>query len=311
LPAAAAPEASLGAARQRYLAADVEGCLALVADDALVDRALARGDRAGAARLLLWRVACRVAGEQRALAERDAAELAAFGLSVPPDARDVSPDIENLLDRAVQRAANARGSELEVSVDVPRATVRLDGRDATCTAPCVMRAPNGVHVVSASADGARSVTRRVTLEGAPKRLTISLPKAPPDVAADQWRSRYESTSEEQSAESARLLSVAVPARYLVLLSRGETSSGERLRGLLYFDGGVRARAESVGSAASRDDAPAKVLSELLHESKLFSSTPLLKSPWFWTAAVGTAVLASVATYFAVRSPDERTEVRLR
>lgn len=301
----------LGEVRKKYLAADVQGCLDLVGTDERIEALLASRDRTGAARALFWRVACHVAGEQAALAERDAATFAALRLRVPPDARDASPDVENTLDHALQRAANEPEAELEVSVDAPRATVRLDGRDETCIAPCVMRAPRGMHVVSASADGKLAATRHVSLTEARQRLSIALPSAPPDVAAAQWRGRYQATANEQSAESARLLGLAVPARYLVLLSPEREGSEARLRGILYYDKEIRARAERVGADSPSSEVASHVVDELLHRSKLVESKPLVSSPLFWVAVVGTAAAASVVSYLVLSTPEERTEVRLR
>lgn len=306
-----AEASGLGEARKRYLAADVQGCLELAGSDERVEALVASRDRVSAARVLFWRVACHVAGEQRALAERDAAMFAALQLRVPADARDASPDVENTLDRAIQRAANETELELEISVDAPRATVRIDGRDETCIAPCVTRLPRGAHVVSANADGTVGATRHVTLTEPHQKVSIALPSAPTDVAAGQWRVRYEATTNEQSAESARLLALAVPARYLVLLSPEREASQTRLRGFLYFDKEIRARAERVGAASPSSEAATHVIDELLHRSNLVESKPLVSSPLFWAAVAGTAALASVVTYFALRTPDERTEVRLR
>lgn len=304
----AAEEATrLGAVRQKYLAADVDGCLQELGSDTRVDALLAARDRDNAARLSFWRVACRIAGDQRAAAEAEAAAFAALELRMPPDARDASPEVENLIDQAIQRVSNTPSVQLEVSANVDRASVWLDGRSESCLAPCVLEATAGSHVISVTADGVLPVTLRARF-GAPRRkLTVTLPSAPPDVAATQWRARYESSSEEQSVESARLLSIAVPARYLVLLS----PEREKLRGLLYFDRRIQGRAEVLGAAASSDKAPAKVIEELLHQGKLVESKPLLARPLFWIVAVGTAALASTVTYFVLRDPPDRTEVRVQ
>lgn len=306
LATAAVESPPLGAVRKKYLAADIDGCLDLLGDDARLDALLAAHDRATAARVLFWRIACHVAGDHRAAAERDAASFAALGLRMPLDARDASPDVENLIDRATQRATNVPAVDVEVTANTPRTVVRVDGREESCIAPCAVKVSPGAHVVTASADGAIPATVRVLVESSKKDVSMTLASAPPDVAATQWRARYESTTEEQSADSARLLSAAVPSRYLVVLS----SERSRLRGLVYFDREVQARAESVGASTSAD-APSKVIDELLHRSKLIESKSLFSSPLFWGVAAGVAVAASVVTYFVLRDPPERTEVFVR
>jgi hypothetical protein len=303
-------ETRFGDVRKKYLAADVDGCLSLLGGDERVERLLGLRDRTNAARLLFWRVACRVAGDQRAAADADASTFATLDLRIPADARDASPEVENIIDRAVQRSANEPAYELAVRVGVPRARVRLDGMEETCIAPCVIKARRGMHVVSASADGAIPISQRVELDAPKKEVAMTLASAPPAVAATQWRRRYEGTSDEQSADSARLLALAVPSRYLVLLSPEQDASRKRLRGLLYFDADVRARAEQV-STSSPAEGTEKVVDELLHQSKLVESPSILKSPLFWTVAIATAAAASVVTYLLLSPPEDRTEVKLR
>jgi hypothetical protein len=299
-----------GDVRKRYLAADVEGCLSLLGGPDRVDQLLEARDRASAARLLFWRVACHVAGDQRSDAASDAAVFAALELKMPPDARDASPEVENVIDQAVQRASNEPLTELLVSASGPRAVIRLDGGDDTCVAPCVLKARRGAHVLTVTGDGVLPVTRRVELDATSRKsLAITFTSAPPAVAATQWRRRYEGTADEQSAESARLLSIAVPARYLVLLSPEQDAARTRLRGLLWFEGNVRARSEQVEARA--DEAAPKVVRELLYRSKLAESPSILKSPWFWAAVVGVAATASAVTYFLLTPPSEKTEVRVR
>lgn len=309
LAADVAPPAPLGEVRKRYLAADVEGCLALLGGDDRIDRLLASRDRPGAARVLFWRTACHLAGDQRGPAERDAGQFAALELRMPPDARDASPDVENIIDRAVQRAASEARSELTVTTNVFRAEVRIDGRDETCVSPCVIGCSRGRHVVSVLAPGSLPVTTTLAVDQRTARVKVDLPVAPANVAAAQWRSRFETSPEEQSNESARVLSLAVPARYLVLLSPTGDGARPRVRGLLYFDAAVRARAE--GQGRSSGDAASSAIAELLHEGKLVEATPLYKSPLFWAAVAATAAGASVATYLLLREPAERTEIRVQ
>ncbi|MCW5833098.1 MAG: hypothetical protein KIS78_11910 [Labilithrix sp.] len=304
--ASAGDPTNIGLVRKKYMAADVDGCLAALGDDARLVSLLGAQDRDNAARYLFWRVACRVAGDQITAAESDASTFAVLGLRMPPDARDASPDVENLIDRAIQRVANTESAEVEVTANAPRASIRIDGREDSCIAPCVIKAPLGTHLLGATADGALPAMRRVAFDAPRKKIEVTMPSAPPDVAATQWRTRYESMSEEQSIESARLLSVAVPARYLVLLSPERS----KIRGLLYFDREVRGRAEVVGHDATSPKAPSKLVDELLHQGKLVESKPLWSSPIFWLATIGTAAIASTVTYVVLRDPPERTVVRV-
>lgn len=299
----------LAEVRASYLAADIEKCLALLGSDERVHRLLAARDRLAAARTLFWRVACHLAGDQTGQAERDARSFAALELRMPPDVRDASPDVENLLDRVVQSAGKEPRAELAVESSAPRTEVRIDGRDETCIAPCVIACTRGTHVVSATGEGVLSVTTTTEVDRPRAELKLALPAAPASVAGTQWRSRYEGRGEEQSPDSARLLALAVPARYLVLLTPAGDATQPKVRALLYHDAAVRARAE--GSGTTSASASVTAIEELLHEGKLVESKPLYKSVFFWTAVAVAAAAASVTTYFAVRAPDERTEVRVR
>lgn len=296
-----APPVQLGEVRSRYLAADVDGCLALVDSDAALEGLLVRGDRSTAARMLFWRVACHLAAEQSTAADAAARTFAALGLAMPADARDASPDVENCIDRALQRVANETLDALVVESNV-ESVVHLDGLPEGCPTPCTLHAAPGFHVVRIRAEGHLEQSRRVRLESPRAQLSVTLAKAPPKLAAAEWQQRYAGTALEQSASSARLLAMATPARYLVLL----TASSTHTRGLLFFDADVRARAERSGPHAA-----GAVVDELLHRGKLIESKSVLKSPWFWLSVVGAAAAAATLTFVVLQSPEQRTEVRIR
>lgn len=297
-PAPALPQERIAAARKAYVNADFTKCLEQVDDDAALTAALGQGDRPTAARVLLWRVACNVGAGKLEPARRQAAQLAVSSLQVPAEAGSVSPEVEAVIARAFTEVAALRPIPLQVG-GTRDATVLLDGRPTGCTTPCTLEVLEGAHVLRLNADGHESAVRLVRVEAPRAELTVELAPAAPELAAAQWSTRYRSASDADGAGSVKLLSTALRASRLILLS-AEGGSGGKLQALLAEDGAVTARAE-------RSDLEG-LMEDLLVRGKLIEAAPALyKRPLFWVAIVGAAVLAAgVTTLVLLR--DIRTGV---
>jgi hypothetical protein len=154
--------------------------------------------------------------------------------------------------------------------------------------------------------------RVVRVEAAGARATFATIPAPPPLAVRQWTARYAGSPGIDSSPSIRLLSLAVRARRVVLLSLGGAGPSTRLGGVLAVDGAIAARAErTVGSALDPARAAAPLLRDLLVSGKLLEpSTPLTRRPVFWVVLALAAGLAAGATAFgALYRPPVRAEVR--
>ncbi|MCU0695735.1 MAG: PEGA domain-containing protein [Myxococcaceae bacterium] len=279
-----APDSLVSTARAAWVQADFQRCLASLADDALVSRALEQRDLTLAARTLVWRVACRLGARQEGGARRDAEWLAALRLPLPPDVGAMTPEVETLLTAAARTIDAEPLVPLVVQSPIAGAAVAFDGRPGACIVPCRMELRRGVHVVEVSADGYSPRTAVVSVAAPGAETSLALEVAEPALAMAQWAARQAAGDEVDSGRSARLLSTALRAPRLLVLTTGD---GGLVRGALAIDGVVLARGE-------RDDVPALV-KDLLVRGKVFEpSVPLWKRWPFWLA-VGAAVVATGVT----------------
>ena len=302
-------EAHLAAARRAYTLPDVPRCLAELGEDELVADLLADGRRPAAARVLFWRVACLVAGASLPEAERVAAALAAYGLEVPADVDAASPEAEAVLGRAIAAVAAQPPAHLRITSSVAGATVALDGRESPCITPCRLDARPGQHVVLVKLDGYSPQRRTLIAREGDTVLDVTLTEASPEVAAQQWSARFGATGELDSEESLRLLTHAVRARSLALITASGVAPELRLRGVLAVDGAPRARAEHLGRATDElGRAAPPLLDDLMQVGKLVDARPITKRPLFWIAVAVAAVGAAAATYGLARPRDVVTQV---
>jgi hypothetical protein len=308
-PAAAPDRASLlPAARQAYVNGDFAGCLSSVSGDGLVAELLAAGRRELVARILFWRVACRVGSGAMAAAADEARRFAAFGLEVPADAAQATPEVEALLGRALKEAAGL--GKLTIEVDAPplRAGVALDGRSGACVTPCSLDVLPGEHLIALDAEGYLPVARLVAVKQR-TQVKLEATPAPPEVAFAQWSARYGGSPWLYSEPSTRLLARAFAARRLVLVN-AEGTGELRLRGTLATDGVVSAQAERVARSANLDTESRRVLRDLLVSGKVFEpAKPIYKRAVFWVPlalAVSAAVIS--ASIAAALSPTVHTRV---
>lgn len=292
--------ADLAAARRAYVEADVTRCLELLAGDRHL-ALLAQGRRDEAARLLFWRVACQVAAGDRALAAADADSFATLGLSVPPDADVISPEVETLLASARPRRLHA----LEVEASSAGARVMLDGRWRGCVTPCSLDVAAGVHVLTVEADGFTPSTRTLRIE-APVTSQFDLVAAAPELAAAQWAASYRGGAQEGAASLA-LLAHAVRTRTLVMLAVDRRDETTRLRAAVASDGVVLARAE----APWGEGQPRALLRQLLLRARLLPQPPLYRRPAFWVAVGSAAAVAAGVTAAILLEPDVEVELRFR
>jgi hypothetical protein len=271
-------------ARKAWVQADFQRCLTTLSDDVLVTGALIRQDLTLAARALAWRVACKLGARQAEGARRDARWLAALRLPLPPDVGVMTPEVETMLTVAARVVDEESAVPLAVNSPAPGATVALDGRPGACIVPCRMELRRGVHVIEVSAEGSTARSAVVTAGDQGVETTLALDPADPALAMGQWAARRSAGDEVDSGRSAKLLSVALRAPRLLVLTMGEAGL---VRGALAVDGLVQARGE-------RDDVPALVKDLLVRARVVEPSVPLWKRWPFWFA-VGAAVVATGVT----------------
>jgi hypothetical protein len=290
----------IASARRAYVTADFGKCLGGLGDEALVPGLLASGQRLPAARVLLWRTACNVGGGHSEAALRSARELGTLGLEVPQDVGMMTPEVEAVVSRALKEADGAARAMVEVKAPTSGGTLTVDGRPASCTPPCTLELTVGTHVFRLDADGLAPQTRVVR---AGEQVSFSATPASPDVAAQQWIQRYAGSTEVDSAPSLRLLSTALRAPRLVLLTVEREGEGARLRGTLEVEQGVVARVER--SATTPDKLEGSLdglLRDLLVQGKVMEPSPALyQRPLFWVVVSAVAVAAGgTALYFQFR-----------
>lgn len=299
--------AQLAAARGYYVDADFGHCIDAIARDALAPELLAAGHRDEAARVLFWRVACRVGSRDAPEAERTARQFAVLGLDVPRDVDAAAPEVEAALARAQHEVASQQRVALHVRATVNPAAVSLDGRAGVCVTPCAVDVAPGDHVLRVEAEGRVPAWRQIRADGRELEVSLDMAPADPELARQQWTARYAATPAAlDSFSSLRLLSRAVRARTLVLIIVHNESRHARLTGALFASGAVRARAGRVTREDRIGDDSPGLLRELLERGGVAQARPLYANPFFWIALGGTAVLAAVITGAAVYTPDTQT-----
>lgn len=286
-PSSAAWAARLANARKAWVQAAFDACLRELDDEAALNELLAAQERELAARLITWRTACLSGAMQPQRAQAVAATLGVLGLSLPPDAASLTPDVEALLARAI---TSTPAATLSVSVtSVPAgASVAVDGRPGACTAPCTVNLVPGAHVVHLSADG-YTPAWRVTTGELPE---VTLEPASPEVAAAQWRRRIERGDAIDGELPVRLLSTALRTPRLAVFT-ADPAAPKTLRGALAVDGVLVTR-------ATREDDVEGLVRDLLVRGKVVEEAPPLYRRWpFWVAVGAAAVAAGVTTAVVV------------
>jgi hypothetical protein len=298
----------IAVARRAYVSADFAKCLAGLGDEALVPGLIASGQRMAAARVLLWRTACNVGGGHSGDALRTARELGTLGLEVPQDVGMMTPEVEAVVSRALKEADSAPRASVKVSAPAGGGTLTVDGRPASCTPPCTLELTQGTHVFRLDVDGLAPQTR-VVRAGEP--VAFSSTPASPEVAAHQWIQRYAGTTEVDSAPSLRLLSTALRAPRLLLLTVEREGEGARLRGALAVEHDVVARVErSAGSDDKLEGALDGLLRDLLVQGKVMEPSPALyQRPLFWVVVAAVAVAAGGTALF-FQSRQDHPQVSL-
>lgn len=293
--------ARLAAARKAYVSADFATCLRQLEPDDLVPRALAALDRLTAARVLLWRTACYVGSNQPELSRRSAEALVGAQLPIPNDIAVTSPEVEMLLGRTLKTVASLAPVPLVISST--EAVVAVDGRPASCITPCRMELPPGAHVIGLSADGYTPTSRVVTVAPPVTSLDVELAPAEPALAAQQWLGRTARGDAVDSPASLRLLSYALRAPRLILITSDAAAPGV-LRAALTLDGTVAVRAEREGDVQG-------VVKDLLVRGRVVEEAPPLYKRWpFWVAVGAAAVATGVTTAVVVGNQRVVTRVGL-
>ncbi len=312
LPPAPSPtpdrSALMADARQKYVNGDFAGCLQSLSTDRLIPELLVGARRELAARVLFWRVACRVGSGDQPAAVAEARQFAAFGLEVPADAAEATPEVESLLGRILKETAGQPKLTLQVDAPPLRAGVSLDGRPGACVTPCSLEVLPGEHLVALDSEGYLPVTRLVAVAER-TQIKLDATPAPPEVAAAQWSARYGGSPWIYSEPSMRLLARTIAARRLVLIN-AEGTGEVHLRGTLATDGTVSAQAERTAHSANLDTESRRLLRDILVSGKVFEpAKPIYKRAAFWVPlalAVSAAVIA--ASIAGTRDPDVHTRV---
>jgi len=314
-PAPAKPPEPLGLeqplqrARRHYVDAEFSACLEVLGHEALLTDALAEGQRQTAARLLFWRAACHVGRGDAAAARTVAEELGVLGLEVPADVEAASPEVGRVVAEAAEAGLARPRAILEVTADHSPGQVSVDGRPGLCAIPCALQLPEGQHVVRLDVEGRLPSVLAVSLRSAGIQVAFPTVPAPPEVAAAQWNTRYAARGEVDSAGALRLLSTALRAPRLVLLSAEPESSRVRLRGALAMDGQVAVRTERGAEATRLPGAVEGLLRDLLTEARVVEPPPpLYRRPGFWIAVGAVALAAGATTAVLMHEPSVRTEV---
>jgi hypothetical protein len=212
----------------------------------------------------------------------------------------MTPEVETVVSRALKEADGAARAMVEVKTPTSGGTLTVDGRPASCTPPCTLELNVGTHVFRLDADGLAPQTRVVR---AGEQVTFGATPASPDVAAQQWIQRYAGSTEVDSASSLKLLSTALRAPRLLLLTVEREGEGARLRGTLEVDQGVVARVErSAATADKLEGSLDGLLRDLLVQGKVVEPAPALyQRPLFWVVVSAVAVAAGgTALYYQFR-----------
>jgi hypothetical protein len=306
--------AALALAKTAYVGAEFELCLRALEGRTRALALLVLRERALAARVLLWSLACQVGRGADADAKHEAETFAALELAVPDDVGHVAQDAEAVLTRALRAAGQAPRSALRIETTPTARSVDIDGRAAGCETPCALSLLSGEHVLRLSGDGTEPAALRAELTPQGSTLHHALRSAAPELARSQWSAHYGGSDAVESAGSLALLAQALPAdKLLVLALVPQEDARFSLRGSYVRAGALVARdATEAGRANTLEERGERLLNSLLVQGKTLAvARPVWKSPWFWSALVLGAAGAAVGTAYAVRPGPERTEVRFQ
>jgi hypothetical protein len=277
--------------------------------ESLVSDLLASAQRALAARVLFWRVACQLAQGNEAVARETAHLFAVSALDLPPDVEAAAPDVEAAIAAVGREVAKQPLASLSLEANADRATFAVDGSPQACVNPCRIPVVPGNHVIAMRALGRMPETRTVMVSAPASTVAFTTTPATPEVASAQWTENFATPAGLDSDRSLSLLQQAARARRLALIDLGGTPA-LHLEGALGVDGAVVARASRAVSAPGSVGSDARtLLRDLLVRGHVVDPAPSLFSrPLFWIAVGVVAAGAATATYFVTRPPDQRTEI---
>ncbi|MFP2901436.1 PEGA domain-containing protein, partial [Corallococcus sp. 4LFB] len=303
-------ERHLQEARRHYINAEFAECLQEVGDTGVLPRTLSQGHREAAARWLLWQVACQVGLRREETALQVASELGVLGLELPADIGGAASEVGRVLVTGAEQGAARERTTLRITSDSSPARISLDGRLGVCTAPCALEVLEGRHVVRVDAEGRQFAVQVVSARGPELAVAFTTLPASPELAAGQWSAHYgESSANLDSAGSLSLLSTALRAPRLVLLSAEPEREGYRLRGALALQGRAAARTERWGEVNALDAAAEGVLRDLLIQGQVVEPAPALyQRRDFWVAVGVAALIAGTVTTALLWRQPVRTEV---
>jgi len=227
-----------------------------------------------------------------------------LGFEPPAEVDQLSPAIERLVTDASREIAAAPRAILEV--DAPPGDAVLDGA-RRCVTPCRFEVARGAHTLRYESPGFSPDARTVHVDE-DRTLVVTPEPAPPELAREQWASRYAAGRDLDSQPSVSLLARAIRARNLVLVQGAEERGGVRVRGVLAVDGAVAGRAERSGSVS---EATETLLRELLVQAEILApAPPLFRRAGFWLAVGAAALVAAGVTALVLHERPVRTDVRV-
>ncbi|MBN1204083.1 MAG: PEGA domain-containing protein [Myxococcaceae bacterium] len=303
-------ERRLQEARRHYIDAEFSTCLQALGHEGVLLQTLSQGHRQLVARLLLWRVACQVGMGRAEVAHQVAAELGVLGLEIPADIGVLPPEVGRVMVKGAEAGAARARTMLRVSSDFAPARVSLDGRFDVCIAPCSLQALEGQHVVRIDAEGRQPAVQLIAARGSALEVAFTTLPATPELAARQWTSHYGGSSASlDSAGSLRLLSSALRAPRLALLTAEAEQDGYRLRGSLAIEGRVVARTERRARPEALRGTADGALRDLLIQGRVMEPAPALyERRDFWIAVGVAAAVAGATTAALLWKQPVRTEV---
>ncbi len=296
-------EPALAHVRAAYDEPNWQTCLAPLADPTLVSKLLGEYKREAASRVLFWRAACHLLKGDEANARSAASDLASLGLDIPNEKSD--PAVPRLLDAAIDAQTRRPRTTMTIVSANTELSVSIDGHPNVCTTPCPIEVGEGKHALHVSGDGSVPEDREVDVSTGPLDVHFDLAVAAPELAAEQWVTRWASSAAIDGPQSLHLLTDATRARNLVLLV-AQGGAKRNLRATLVVDGIVRARTEKEGAAATESPS---LLRELLVSGHLVQTAPIYKNPFFWLSIAAALGAGIVGTYFLTTIP-RYADVRL-
>lgn len=165
-------------------------------------------------------------------------------------------------------------------------------------------------MVRVDAEGRHFAVQVISARGPELAVAFTTLPASPELAAGQWSAHYgESSANLDSAGSLRLLSTALRAPRLVLLTAEAEREGYRLRGALALNGRAAARTERQAEVKALHGTVEGVLRDLLVQGQVVEPAPALyQRRDFWIAVGVAAVVAGATTTALLWRQPVRTEV---